>query len=749
MSFFSNKEKDKTNREFDLFEKEVRMGNFSGNNADSGFGLFPSKGREDEKNRESDTMFSKDQYSGRNQLGGDDRLEKDYSDINKSQNNQFDRDPFSSDLFASDSLKEKGRQKDFFDDIIPGDYRSGYGSVPLKDISKDLEKNHEKNRSSSPHSFGDFGQKFDQKPEPKMFEEKTSQTSDFKVDVSNLPYLTGQPQQISHSYNHSFHSKNDELKGLRFWQSPQEEDDYQEEPEEQEERSVSLRMIIAIGALLGMIGLAYFGYVWFNRQGEGEPILIKAEEGDYKVRPENPGGISIPNQDKYIYSRITPDAQNAEAAAANNSAGNNNAGEGTEQQPLERLLPPEEKPEDAVYDQNGYEQNTYNQNSGENGLTGGQDQLQGQGDQYQGQQQYQGPLQAEQQQAQQYQNPNESSNSGPANAGQPNTLPAAPMAGGAPTPFTNQAAPNQAALGGGQGNASYPAARQNRQIPEEGVVLQEVPGQAQNQSSGQAEYDANEPLGDSTGGRRVVTNPYSIEDSVDNALLGDDTTQNPNQNQAPGQIQMQGQMQGQTSGQGQTAPQQFRQASSQTGFQEGESGPSSVQSYGQGTPHNIQAQNQYTNGGHQGGGYQAGGYQDPNYSPNGAQQVNQQATPQVNASSNNPAYTGGQQVGTPAQQNIQPVSQTATPYNAPQTVNGNTTQQNTNIIQPKRNAISKVNAKSSTNQRGKGAPIIHARDMAKTAPKIIQVSKTINPPYKRQTAPRPGGQAGAIKRTAR
>ena len=65
--------------------------------------------------------------------------------------------------------------------------------------------------------------------------------------------------------------------------------------------------------------------------------ILRAEAGPIKVRPENPGGLDIPDRDKLVYSRIQGD-------------GGTDADSG-----IERLLPPPEtplpKPEPAVTEQ--------------------------------------------------------------------------------------------------------------------------------------------------------------------------------------------------------------------------------------------------------------------------------------------------------------------------------------------------------------------------------------------------------------
>jgi hypothetical protein len=69
----------------------------------------------------------------------------------------------------------------------------------------------------------------------------------------------------------------------------------------------SLTVGIALIALGGFAGIVFYSYDR-GRQAGGEAIapVIKAQEGPTKVRPEQPGGMEVPNQDKQVYGRIAP-----------------------------------------------------------------------------------------------------------------------------------------------------------------------------------------------------------------------------------------------------------------------------------------------------------------------------------------------------------------------------------------------------------------------------------------------------------
>ena len=70
-----------------------------------------------------------------------------------------------------------------------------------------------------------------------------------------------------------------------------------------------------IAAALGM-AVVFAAAAWFALQRDdleqketAEIPLVKVETGPVKEKPEDPGGLKIPNQDKLVYERITPKAQ--------------------------------------------------------------------------------------------------------------------------------------------------------------------------------------------------------------------------------------------------------------------------------------------------------------------------------------------------------------------------------------------------------------------------------------------------------
>lgn len=68
--------------------------------------------------------------------------------------------------------------------------------------------------------------------------------------------------------------------------------------DEDEDGPSPLKLIVAVLIGLAAIGLIVGGLFWMgNRSPEtGEPELITADAGDYKVRPEDPGGMRVDGQ---------------------------------------------------------------------------------------------------------------------------------------------------------------------------------------------------------------------------------------------------------------------------------------------------------------------------------------------------------------------------------------------------------------------------------------------------------------------
>jgi hypothetical protein len=88
-------------------------------------------------------------------------------------------------------------------------------------------------------------------------------------------------------------------------------------------------LILIVGAVTAGAWVLY-GDSALQRLGGGDGVpLIKADTGPVKVRPENPGGLRVPNRDKLVYDRM----QSASGGSIEE-----------ESRAPERLLPPPEQP---------------------------------------------------------------------------------------------------------------------------------------------------------------------------------------------------------------------------------------------------------------------------------------------------------------------------------------------------------------------------------------------------------------------
>jgi hypothetical protein len=71
--------------------------------------------------------------------------------------------------------------------------------------------------------------------------------------------------------------------------------------EQPQRRGMLVAAIVGGVAVLG--GLGAFA-MSFGEGGSGAPAIVKVDAEPVKVRPENPGGTTVPNQDKAVYDRV-------------------------------------------------------------------------------------------------------------------------------------------------------------------------------------------------------------------------------------------------------------------------------------------------------------------------------------------------------------------------------------------------------------------------------------------------------------
>ncbi len=85
-----------------------------------------------------------------------------------------------------------------------------------------------------------------------------------------------------------------------------------------------LPVLLVVLVLAGFTGLVWYAYTWgIGGFAPQELPLIQAEPGPVKSRPESPGGLEVPHQDKLVLNEIQPDPEKPQ---------------------VERLLPPPEIP---------------------------------------------------------------------------------------------------------------------------------------------------------------------------------------------------------------------------------------------------------------------------------------------------------------------------------------------------------------------------------------------------------------------
>jgi hypothetical protein len=79
-------------------------------------------------------------------------------------------------------------------------------------------------------------------------------------------------------------------------------------PAEADNRSRGPMVAIAVLALAVVAGIGGFGWSMLSggdsTTADGGPRIIRADKEPVKVLPENPGGVTVPNQDKAVYDRV-------------------------------------------------------------------------------------------------------------------------------------------------------------------------------------------------------------------------------------------------------------------------------------------------------------------------------------------------------------------------------------------------------------------------------------------------------------
>lgn len=67
-------------------------------------------------------------------------------------------------------------------------------------------------------------------------------------------------------------------------------------------RGMMIAAVVGAVAIVGGIGA--WALSFGGSEGAGTPVIVKADESPIKVKPENPGGTTVPNQDSKVYDRV-------------------------------------------------------------------------------------------------------------------------------------------------------------------------------------------------------------------------------------------------------------------------------------------------------------------------------------------------------------------------------------------------------------------------------------------------------------
>ena len=71
-------------------------------------------------------------------------------------------------------------------------------------------------------------------------------------------------------------------------------------------------IVAVVGAVAVAGGLGAFALSSGGKGGTEAPVLVKADNAPIKVKPENPGGTVVPNQDNKVYDAVVKGTKPAE-----------------------------------------------------------------------------------------------------------------------------------------------------------------------------------------------------------------------------------------------------------------------------------------------------------------------------------------------------------------------------------------------------------------------------------------------------
>lgn len=93
-------------------------------------------------------------------------------------------------------------------------------------------------------------------------------------------------------------------------------------PHEDPSSHSRFRIVAALAGLFILGGIVWIGAQYFFSDSD-EVVIIRADNTPFKVKPDQPGGMEIPHQDKLVFNSVSPDGKPVT---------------------VERLLPPPEQP---------------------------------------------------------------------------------------------------------------------------------------------------------------------------------------------------------------------------------------------------------------------------------------------------------------------------------------------------------------------------------------------------------------------
>jgi hypothetical protein len=79
---------------------------------------------------------------------------------------------------------------------------------------------------------------------------------------------------------------------------------YQGSSEERASNRRGLTIAAIVGGVIALGGIGAFALSFAGGDGSGTPALVRADDGPVKVRPENPGGSNVPNQDNKVFQAM-------------------------------------------------------------------------------------------------------------------------------------------------------------------------------------------------------------------------------------------------------------------------------------------------------------------------------------------------------------------------------------------------------------------------------------------------------------